>query len=98
MRAGLSAAVTDFTQRELDLPAFAHRLFRVAKDRIARLVDHVSELVIKVERVDWSHEAAVAGARDRDGFFADATRQISRCGESEKSLYLRAISREQRRA
>src|SRR5688500_3961613 len=91
--AELSAAVPDFAQRELDLSAFAPGLLGVAEDRIARLMNHVSELVIKRERVDGSHEPAVACTRDRHCFVTDATRQISRCRKSEKSLYLRAISR-----
>jgi len=69
-------------------------LGRITEDRIARLVNHVSELVVKVKRVNWGHETPVARSRDRDGFFAHSTREITSCWKSKQSLYLCAVSRE----
>ena len=69
-------------------------LGRITEDRIARLVNHVSELVVKVERVNWGHETPVTRSRDRDRFFTDSTREITSRWKSKQALYLRAIPRE----
>jgi len=58
----------------------------------------VSELVIEVERVNRSHEAAVTGARYRDGFLTHSTGKIPRRRKCKKTLYLCAVSCEQCRA
>ena len=60
--------------------------FGSVKVGVARLVHHVSELVIQMERVDRRHEAATAGSRDCHCFFAHAPREVLRHRMCEKSL------------
>src|SRR6476619_6534283 len=55
----------------------------------------MSKLVIEMQRVDRSHEAAIAGARDSDRFFTHSARKIARRRKCEESLYLCAVSCEQ---
>ena len=63
------------------LSAFLLTLLRcITEDWVARLVNHVSELVIEVKRVDRSHETAVAGAGNCNRFFAYSSRQVASGG------------------
>jgi len=66
----------------------------VAKDWIARLVNHVSELVVEMERVDWSHETSGARARDGNRFFAHSTWKVTSGWQGKQPLNLRTVSSE----
>ena len=62
---GAKLAVPYFSQRQLYLAGVAGGnalRFRRGERGVAGLVNHVSELVIQMERVHWSHEASSSGA------------------------------------